>query len=394
MDSIASHRFTSTHPPAAQEELDRRESQIDTLSTQVQDLTETVATLRQELVSSHADNERVTRELDALRKAKTAGGDAPESTHHVAMATTIESLKAQLSTYQSSHADEVALRESLTAQVSQHSAIRTHLESEITHWKDVAQRETDSARNIQSILEEFQSDQEAELDRAVREYRHRLQSTQDELQRAQSRATSAENQYESSRDVISRAQVLEQECKEKNLLIGKLRHEAVILNEHLTEALKRLQRDSADVNVDRRLVSNVLLQFLTTPRQDAKRFEMLRLLGQVLLWNDDEREAAGLERRGGGEGSGRRRGVTTAAATKSAPASVQGDEVCMFGETCICDLYMLTPSLSTPVLLKRIRRIPPLGSSSISAPCVALVITTNGTACCSRARTSTLKTHA
>ena len=64
------------------------------------------------------------------------------------------------------------------------------------------------------------------------------------------------------------------------------------------EALRRLRRNSTDFNVDRRLVTNVLLSFLSTPRTDGKRFEMLSLLASVLSWNDLEREKAGLQRVG------------------------------------------------------------------------------------------------
>ena len=71
---------------------------------------------------------------------------------------------------------------------------------------------------------------------------------------------------------------------------------AVIINEHLMEALRRLRRNSTDFNVDRRLVTNVLLSFLSTPRADGKRFEILSLLASVLSWNDLEREKAGLQR--------------------------------------------------------------------------------------------------
>lgn len=73
---------------------------------------------------------------------------------------------------------------------------------------------------------------------------------------------------------------------------------AVIMNEHLVEALRRLRRTSNNTSVDRRLVTNVLLQFLNTPRGDAKRFEMLTLLSSILQWTDDEREKAGLQRSG------------------------------------------------------------------------------------------------
>ena len=68
------------------------------------------------------------------------------------------------------------------------------------------------------------------------------------------------------------------------------------MNEHLMEALRRLRRSSSDTNVDRRLVTNVLISFITTPRADSKRFEMLSLLASILSWNDDEREKAGLQR--------------------------------------------------------------------------------------------------
>lgn len=62
------------------------------------------------------------------------------------------------------------------------------------------------------------------------------------------------------------------------------------------EALRRLKRNSSDTNVDRRLVTNVMLSFLSTPRADSKRFEMLTLLASILSWNDQERERAGLQR--------------------------------------------------------------------------------------------------
>jgi hypothetical protein len=50
---------------------------------------------------------------------------------------------------------------------------------------------------------------------------------------------------------VGKTQKYEQEIKEKNLLIGKLRHEAIILNEHLVEAMRKLKEETSDNNVDR-----------------------------------------------------------------------------------------------------------------------------------------------
>jgi len=67
------------------------------------------------------------------------------------------------------------------------------------------------------------------------------------------------------------------------------------------EALRRLRRNSTENNVDRRLVTNVVLSFLQTPRGDTKRFEILSLLASILSWTDQEREKAGLQRSGNSE---------------------------------------------------------------------------------------------
>ena len=97
---------------------------------------------------------------------------------------------------------------------------------------------------------------------------------------------------------------------------------AIIMNEHLTEALRRLKKDSNENSVDRfvpphdsipssspllaedvtilrQLVSNVLISFLNTPRADTKRFEMLQLISSILSWSDDQREQVGLQRSSG-----------------------------------------------------------------------------------------------
>jgi hypothetical protein len=50
---------------------------------------------------------------------------------------------------------------------------------------------------------------------------------------------------------LERTAPFEKEVKEKNLLIGKLRHEAIVLNEHLTKALRYLKKTKPEDNVDR-----------------------------------------------------------------------------------------------------------------------------------------------
>lgn len=43
----------------------------------------------------------------------------------------------------------------------------------------------------------------------------------------------------------------------------------------------------------------MLITFITTPRGDSKRFEMLQLIASILSWTDDQREKVGLQRASG-----------------------------------------------------------------------------------------------
>ena len=87
---------------------------------------------------------------------------------------------------------------------------------------------------------------------------------------------------------------LENDLKEKQLLIGKLRHETIILNEHLKKAMKLIKRESGKETVDRELVSNLFISFLQIPRGDTKKFEVLRLIANFLNWDDEKKRHAGL----------------------------------------------------------------------------------------------------
>jgi hypothetical protein len=91
---------------------------------------------------------------------------------------------------------------------------------------------------------------------------------------------------ESTQKELERALPFEKEVKEKNLLIGKLRHEAVTLNEHLTKALRILKKGRPEDNVDRQIITNYFLHFLAIDRSDPKKFEALQLISALLGWTD------------------------------------------------------------------------------------------------------------
>ncbi|KAA1472521.1 hypothetical protein DENSPDRAFT_838815 [Dentipellis sp. KUC8613] len=289
------------------EELDRREQLVQQLTAQNEDLALTVDTLQKEVVASNEEAERSSRELEALRN-RALQEDAQESLIRERELREAQS-ELERCRIERDEWERATLQERVLLDEARSTAetLRRELEFEREgRQRDTAELEAEREKtnNLQSVLEDFQAAKDHELKQAVKEFETQLIQATQSLAEYKHRALQAELTLEESSANNSRTQELEKEVKEKNLLIGKLRHETVIINEHLMEALRRLRRNSSDTNVDRRLVTNVLLQFLTTPRADAKRFEMLNLLSSILSWNDNERERAGLQRGTGAPSAG------------------------------------------------------------------------------------------
>ncbi|KAJ5909157.1 hypothetical protein N7495_001839 [Penicillium taxi] len=160
---------------------------------------------------------------------------------------------------------------------------------------------------LQRALQEIQSARKQELRELVESSDSQLEELRKSLREAQQQATHADKGLQSAQDELERVRPFEKEVKEKNLLIGKLRHEAVTLNDHLTKALRFLKKGKPEDNVDRHIVTNHLLHFLTLDRSDPKKFQILQLIAALLGWDDEQREQAGLARPGTSNISGKLR---------------------------------------------------------------------------------------
>jgi chromosome segregation ATPase len=90
-----------------------------------------------------------------------------------------------------------------------------------------------------------------ELRELVQSSDAQLEELRNSLRAAEKKASEADSALQGAQKELERLLPFEKEVKEKNLLIGKLRHEAVTLNDHLTKALRFLKRGKAEDNVDR-----------------------------------------------------------------------------------------------------------------------------------------------
>lgn len=201
--------------------------------------------------------------------------------------------------------EERSIRENLNEKVGD-------LEEQLSSLRDGYERATDerdtqqsTVDGLQRALQEIQLARKQELRELVESSDSQLEDLRRSLREAQKQATDADKGLQNAQEEIERVRPFEKEVKEKNLLIGKLRHEAVTLNDHLTKALRFLKKGKPEDNVDRyvlvpprylncmltpyrHIVTNHFLHFLALDRSDPKKFQILQLIAALLGWNDGE----------------------------------------------------------------------------------------------------------
>ncbi|KAF9920738.1 hypothetical protein FBU30_009346 [Linnemannia zychae] len=319
LDRVSNMKSTlGTKLQADMDNINTLKQQIDQLTAQKNDYLSTIKQLEEELMASHEHYEKTSRELEHLRR-RLVDIQEEASAEVVEKENLIHELQSRLQREEREREDWETMASEQRAGKDQAIVNMRAMERE----RDAARaekesirveldREIESLNNLQSVLEEFQSAKESEIQFALEGLQRQLNQSNTSLEEFRHRALAAEEKLQTLTLDVERAHQLEREVKEKNLTIGKLRHDAVIQQGHLTEAMRRLREENSQNTVDIPLISNLFISFLNIPRGDQKRFEILQLISGVLKFTDEQREQAGLIRKAG---------VGLGAMTPSAPGS-------------------------------------------------------------------------
>lgn len=158
------------------------------------------------------------------------------------------------------------------------------------HLKETINELETTIQNNETIFKEEIKDK----DQQIKSLRIQLDNSVDNGEVLSGEIKNLESEIEKLKEIAELKDKFEKESKEQVLQIGKLRHEAIILNEHLRKALGMLKQSSESETVDKELISNLLISFVSIPRADPKKFEVLQLLSNFLNWDDDKKQQAGL----------------------------------------------------------------------------------------------------
>ncbi|CBF87581.1 putative Golgi matrix protein [Aspergillus nidulans FGSC A4] len=292
------------------EEISQARSRIEELEEQNSSTKEEYEAKISELSE---ENQRMAKELSELRERTNLSqqnwlrekDDLLEQESY--LQSEFEQAKEAMHNWEVLAMEERSIRENLGEKV-------IDLEEQLTTLKDAyertsAERDSQAAAvdGLQRALQEIQAARKQELRELVESSDAQLEGLKQSLNEAKSKESEAMKSLQDLQQELERVRPFEKEVREKNLLIGKLRHEAVTLNDHLTKALRFLKKGKPEDNVDRHIVTNHLLHFLALDRSDPKKFQILQLIAALLGWSDEQREQAGLARPGASGASARLR---------------------------------------------------------------------------------------
>jgi chromosome segregation ATPase len=242
---------------ADKQELAEAKEQIDELESQNEELTKKVKVLEAEAHRVEEDSKEASKELSSLRNRHNLSQqnwlgereDLIQQTKH--LREEAEAAKEAMGDWEVLAMEERSHREALTGRLrdleEQFNTQRETLDETVQERDSQSQ----ALEGLQRALQEVQDARKRELREMVESYEEQIQSLKKLVQQSEQRSTEAEGAKDAVQVELDRLLPFEKEVKEKNLLIGKLRHEAIVLNDHLTKALRFLKKAKPEDNIDR-----------------------------------------------------------------------------------------------------------------------------------------------
>lgn len=284
--------------------IEEYETQVADLQDQNTELEEKNSSLSEEIAKLRQENGTQASEISNLRSRSNLSQqnwvkERDELISREAYAREeFENAKQAMQDWEVLAMNERSLRESLSEKEAELKEQLENLKDEFERAARERDQNSQAVEGLQKALQEVQNLRRSELKKSVETYESQINDLRKQVQAAEEASKAAKASVEATQKELERALPFEKEVKEKNLLIGKLRHEAVTLNEHLTKALRILKKGRPEDNVDRQIITNYFLHFLALDRSDPKKFEALQLISMLLGWTDEQKEQAGLARPG------------------------------------------------------------------------------------------------
>jgi len=242
---------------ADRQELGEAKDQIEELETRNEALLKRIQTLESDAKRLETESNEASNELSSLRNRHNLSQqnwvhEREDLIQQIAqLKDEADAAKEAMGDWEVLAMEERSIREGVAQKLLD---IEEQFETQKEAYESVlADRDSQSqtVNGLQRALQDVQEARKRELRDMVESYEEQIQSLKKLVQDSDSRATKAEASKGSLQKEIERIAPFEDQVKEKNLLIGKLRHEAIVLNDHLTKALRFLKKAKPEDNIER-----------------------------------------------------------------------------------------------------------------------------------------------
>lgn len=243
-------------------ELEEANIRIEELEAQNEELQKGSSSYEHDIANLKNELSEANRELASLRSRNHLSqenwlkekDDMARQVQH--FRSELESTSSAMSEWEAIAMEERQMRESLSEKASD-------LEEQLTSLREAYDRAAEerdgslqTVDGLQRALQEIQEARRRELRDLVESSEEQIQEMKKRVEEADKRVSEAEATKETLSKELERTVPFEKEVREKNLLIGKLRHEGIILNDHLTKALRYLKKTKPDEQVDRSVIQS------------------------------------------------------------------------------------------------------------------------------------------
>ncbi|XP_071963776.1 uncharacterized protein [Antedon mediterranea] len=271
--------------------LQTKQAEMGSVQQQVQTISEKNQRLEKEL--SRLRNHLIEMEDSYTRDALQAEEREKELRNRIAVAE--ERAISSSTDVQKASFEATAQIESLLDQLHAITAQKEDAHIQLAAAHEQIQQYADSMANLEMVLEQFQQEKDAVMQTEIEQHQKRARDKERAAQLLLKQNDELKNKLEETKEALNGAMRLNEQLDNKEELIKKLKEEVYKKEEQAEEYHQKLI-DFNTMNgskVDKPLIRNLVVGYFTTP--DAKKSQVLKLIGSVLEFSDSELQRVGAQ---------------------------------------------------------------------------------------------------
>ena len=151
------------------------------------------------------------------------------------------------------------------------------------------------------FLENDKSDLKRELDEKTEQDKQKEQELKDkiiemdkELSEKDDVITSLNEKNGEYLELETEMKNLKEQLKDKYEEVMNLKSENIKISQHLQNSLQLVKKATSTEQIDKELISNLFATFVTIPRGESRKYEVLELISSFLDWDDMRKKEVGL----------------------------------------------------------------------------------------------------